>query len=146
MGVERRGRFTNLLERRLTESALSVLGARESARIGRLYIRYACRLPIRDHDPKESLPEVLYTLKRRCTKRFTRLQASMECLGVYRQKRFDYLVREYVEHYHAERPHQGLENRLITSGPPPTLLDFEPDIQCRSRLGGLLKHYYRMAA
>jgi putative transposase len=28
-----------------------------------------------------------------------------------------YLLTEYVEHYHAERNHQGLDNRLI-SGPP----------------------------
>ncbi len=53
------------------------------------------------------------------------------------------LVREYVAHYHEERPHQGLRSRLIVaathdpgSGPRAR----------RQRLGGLLNHYYREAA
>jgi hypothetical protein len=49
-----------------------------------------------------------------------------------------------VAHYHHERNHQGLGNRLIMeqeagagrSGP----------IQCRQRLGGMLNYYYREAA
>jgi putative transposase len=53
-------------------------------------------------------------------------------------------VREFLAHYHRERNHQGLENRLI-----------EPDvgvgktagtIDCRERLGGMLKYYHRRAA
>lgn len=62
---------------------------------------------------------------------------------VFSEKHFDYLVREYVEHYHEERPHQGLENRLLSGEPPP---DSDGEVQCRTRLGGLLKHYYRAAA
>ncbi|TWT66243.1 Integrase core domain protein [Posidoniimonas polymericola] len=52
-------------------------------------------------------------------------------------------VREYLEHYHAERNHQGLDNRLIEAPdePPP-----DGVIQCRERLGGMLKHYHRAAA
>ena len=52
-------------------------------------------------------------------------------------------VQEYVEHYHLERNHQGLENRLIdnscadgATGP----------IGCHERLGGMLTYYYRRAA
>jgi hypothetical protein len=45
-----------------------------------------------------------------------------ECLDhfvAYGTKHLDYLVREFVEHYHAERPHQGLENRApFGTGPP----------------------------
>jgi putative transposase len=40
-----------------------------------------------------------------------------ECLDhflIFGETHFDYPVREYVEHYHEERPHQGLANRLIT--------------------------------
>jgi hypothetical protein len=33
------------------------------------------------------------------------------------ERHFRRAVAEYVEHYHAERNHQGLDNRLI-SGPP----------------------------
>jgi putative transposase len=70
----------------------------------------------------------------------------VECLDhflVFGEKHFDYLVREYVEHYHEERPHQGLSNQLISGQPPPVA---EGEVRCRTRLGDLLKHYYRTAA
>jgi putative transposase len=52
-------------------------------------------------------------------------------------------VREYLTHYHAERNHQGLGNRLIEEPvEPPT----DGVIRCRERLGGVLKHYERIAA
>jgi transposase InsO family protein len=51
-------------------------------------------------------------------------------------------VREFVHHYHEERPHQGLGNEFIT--PPPTVTGAGP-MKCRERLGGLLKFYYREA-
>ena len=52
--------------------------------------------------------------------------------------------REYLSHYHGERNHQGLGNRLIEpSGGTGT----EPGpIECRERLGGMLRYYYREAA
>ena len=64
----------------------------------------------------------------------------VECLDhflVFGEKHFDYLVREYVEYYHQERPHQGLGNRLIGGEPPH---EGTGKVQCRTRLGGLLKH------
>jgi transposase InsO family protein len=53
-------------------------------------------------------------------------------------------LAEYVEHYHEERPHQGLGNFTPerTVMPRPTPLD---EIQCEERLGGLLRHYRRAA-
>ncbi len=53
-------------------------------------------------------------------------------------------IREYVEHYHTERNHQGLDNRIIytdsrTDNP-------YGEIRPRERLGGMLKFYYRQAA
>jgi len=71
-----------------------------------------------------------------------------ECLDhflVFGEQHFDYLVREYVAHYHEERPHQGLENRLVIGQHPPAPPDADGQIHCRTRLGGLLKHYYRAA-
>jgi hypothetical protein len=53
-------------------------------------------------------------------------------------------TREYAAHYHGERNHQGIDNRLI-----------EPDdcprstisvIECVQRLGGMLRFYHRAAA
>jgi transposase InsO family protein len=52
-------------------------------------------------------------------------------------------VREFVDHYHEERPHQGLGHALIA--PKTTAIGRGP-LQCRERLGGLLKYYYRAAA
>lgn len=53
------------------------------------------------------------------------------------------VVSEYVDHYHLERNHQGLGNNLIEpaalnpiSGGP---------VECRERLGGLLRYYQRAA-
>jgi len=53
------------------------------------------------------------------------------------------LVREYVEHYHGERNHQGIGNRLIYSSSDE--LQREGSIECRERLGGLLRFYGRAA-
>jgi transposase InsO family protein len=50
--------------------------------------------------------------------------------------------REFVEHYHEERPHQGLGNMLIS----PTATIGTGRVQRRERLGGLLSFYYREAA
>jgi transposase InsO family protein len=51
-------------------------------------------------------------------------------------------IRNYIEHYNAERNHQGIENQLIK----PEILSREGDIISKKRLGGLLKYYYREAA
>jgi hypothetical protein len=48
-----------------------------------------------------------------------------------------------VQHYHEERPHQGLGNELIA---PETTSIATGTVTCRARLGGLLKFYYREAA
>jgi putative transposase len=72
-----------------------------------------------------------------------------ECLDhflVFGEKHFDYLVREYIEHYHTERPHQGLGNRVVTDDTPPAPPNSNDIMLCRTRLGGLLKHYHRIAA
>jgi putative transposase len=60
--------------------------------------------------------------------------------------RFDYLVREYVEHYRTERPHQALDNRVLVAEPAPDVNQAPiGEVHCSSRLGGLLKHYCRAA-
>ena len=53
-------------------------------------------------------------------------------------------VAEYIDHYHAERNHQGLANRLIHV-PKPASANVGP-IYRRPRLGGMLNFYYRKAA
>jgi len=52
-------------------------------------------------------------------------------------------VREFVAHYHLERNHQGLGNRLIAR--EIILADHTGAIQRRQRLGGMLNYYHRAA-
>jgi len=53
-------------------------------------------------------------------------------------------IREFTLHYHGERNHQGLENRLIEAAEE--VGSSVGEIQCRERLGGLFHYYYRQAA
>ena len=53
-------------------------------------------------------------------------------------------VSAYLDHYHRERNHQSLGNRLIEPGD--NVGQIEGEIQCRERLGGMLRYYYRNAA
>jgi putative transposase len=69
-----------------------------------------------------------------------------ECLSrmiFFSERQLRIAVGQFVEHYHSERNHQGLANRLI-----------EPEVErdngtgkvvCESRLGGLLNHYRKVA-
>jgi putative transposase len=52
-------------------------------------------------------------------------------------------VAEYLSHYHAERNHQGLENRLIV---PTAIQVNDGAVHRHTRLGGTLNFYYRKAA
>jgi putative transposase len=52
-------------------------------------------------------------------------------------------VSEYMDHYHRERNHQGLDNRLIV---PTTTQAADGTVNRHARLGGTLNFYYRQAA
>ncbi len=54
-------------------------------------------------------------------------------------------LHEYVEHYHHERNHQGKDNVLLFPTSSHNTIRAGP-VQCRERLGGLLKHYKCEAA
>jgi hypothetical protein len=49
---------------------------------------------------------------------------------------------DYVDHFHAERNHQGKGNVLLF----PRDTGREGPVRCRTRLGGLLRYYEREAA
>ena len=53
-------------------------------------------------------------------------------------------VREFLIHFHSERNHQGLDNRMVEAGNAVGCATGE--IECRARLGGILRYYYRQAA
>ena len=51
---------------------------------------------------------------------------------------------QYAQHYHGERNHQGLDNELIDRDDSVGVT--ASSIECRERLGGMLKYYHRRAA
>ena len=53
-------------------------------------------------------------------------------------------ITAYIQHYHSERNHQGLGNRIVEPGDE--VGRGTGIIQCRERLGGTLKYYSREAA
>ncbi len=66
-----------------------------------------------------------------------------ECLNkmlIFGESHLRYVVNEYMEHYHTERPHQGIGNEIIDPQP-----QGKGEIVCHERLGGLLKSYRRAA-
>jgi transposase InsO family protein len=58
------------------------------------------------------------------------------------ERHFRRALSEFVEHYHRERSHQGLGNRLIDGR---ALSRREGGIHRRQRLGDLLNYYERVA-
>jgi putative transposase len=72
-----------------------------------------------------------------------------ECLDhfvVLGEEHLRYLVREFVEHYNKERPHQNKGNLPLGMEKPPDIGNVVGQVVCHERLGGLLRHYERKAA
>ena len=75
------------------------------------------------------------------------LSARAECLRrviPLGEKHLRTILSEFLIHYHLERNHQGLDKELLT--PLPANSNAGDSIQCRERLGGVLRYYYREAA
>jgi transposase InsO family protein len=53
-------------------------------------------------------------------------------------------IREFIAHYHVERNHQGVENRLLQ--PRAAVSMQRPGVQRHQRLGGMLNFYCRAVA
>ena len=54
-------------------------------------------------------------------------------------------LKNFCEHYHGERNHQGKANKLLFPRPGPRK-GIQGSVRCQKRLGGLLKYYHREAA
>lgn len=70
-----------------------------------------------------------------------------ECLShlvFFSEKSLRIALKEYVEHYHHERNHQGKDNELLFPRSEHTPQS-NSEVKCKERLGGLLKYYYREA-
>ena len=73
------------------------------------------------------------------------LSVKSECLWkllVFDEQALWQTVMEYAAHYHCERNHQGLRNTI----PFPEEARATGEIECRERLGGVLKYYCRKSA
>ncbi len=78
---------------------------------------------------------VIQSIQNECTNR----------LLFFGERSLRYALKQYQKHYNIERHHQGLANRV----PFPDSDLPKPDtgqVQCKTRLGGLLRQYYRETA
>jgi putative transposase len=94
----------------------------------------AVKLPPRSPNLNAYAERFVRTIKESC----------LERLILFGEESLRKAVAEFVTHYHLERNHQGLGNRLLA--PLPAELNTTGTIQRRQRLGGLLNYYYRQAA
>jgi transposase InsO family protein len=92
------------------------------------------RLPPRSPNLNAYAERFVRSIKKECLNRMT-------FVGQTSLRR---AVVDYLEHYHAERNHQGLGNRLIRS--TPSAAANNGMVRRRQRLGGMLNFYYREAA
>lgn len=60
------------------------------------------------------------------------------------QASLQHAMRHFMAHYHAERNHQGLGNRLVQ--PEVAAPSHRHCVQRRQRLGGMLNYYHHAAA
>ena len=94
----------------------------------------AGRLPARSLNLNPNLERFMRSAKEEC----------LERIVYFGERSLQVAVAEFLSHFHAERNHQGLGNRLIEPGEE--VRRTVGDVACRERLGGMLRYYYRQAA
>jgi putative transposase len=92
------------------------------------------RLPPKSPNLNAHIERFMRSLKEEC----------LEHLILFGEESLRNAVGEFLIHYHAERNHQALSNRLIDPGEEVGRATGE--IACGERLGGILRYYYRKAA
>ena len=92
------------------------------------------RLPSRSPNLNAHIERFMRSLKEEC----------LERMIFFGEKVLQAATVAYRDHFHAERNHQGMGNRLLI--PDREAGDKAGDVMCRERLGGLLRYYYREAA
>jgi putative transposase len=93
----------------------------------------AVRLPARSPNLTPHIERFMRSAKEECLLRMI----------FFGEKMLRAAVSQFLEHYHGERNHQGLDNKIITPGDEVGRQDGE--IRCHERLGGLLRYYHRAA-
>jgi len=92
------------------------------------------RLPPRSPNLSPHLERFMRSIKEECLDRMI----------FFGEKSLHAATLSYIDHYHAERNHQGVGNQLLIPGNEVDRTAGE--VACRERLGGLLRYYYRKSA
>ena len=92
------------------------------------------RLPVRSPNLNAYAERFVLSIKSEC----------LERMIFFTESSLRRAIGSYVAHYHCERSHQGLGNRLIE--PSNGVDEANGNVCCRERLGGMLRYYYRQAA
>ena len=71
-------------------------------------------------------------------------QEALERMIFFGERMLRNAIAQFLEHYHQERNHQGLDNRILVPGGE--VGQITGQLECRERIGGLLRYYYRDAA
>jgi len=115
--LDRDSKFSKAFRRLLTDSGVEIV-----------------RLPARSPNLNAYAERFVRSIKEECLSR-------MILFGEGSLRRAS---RELSAHYHEERNHQGIGNRLITPRRP--VGEHQRDIRCSQRLGGMLRFYHRATA
>ena len=91
------------------------------------------RLPARSPNLNAFAERYVLTIKSECLSKIVPLS----------DRHLRYVVGEFAKHYHLERNHPGIGNRLIVPPAAEVPVNENAPILCRERIGGLLRHYYR---
>jgi transposase InsO family protein len=92
------------------------------------------KLPARSPNLNASAERFVRSIKSECL-------AQIIPLG---ERHLRHAIQEYTEHYHVERNHQGLGNRLVEERQG--VVDMNAAVGRHERLGGVLNYYERRAA
>jgi putative transposase len=86
-------------------------------------------LPVRSPNLNSFAERYIRTIKQECLDR-------MILIG---ERSLQRVVDQFSRRYHHGRNHQGLDNKIIE---PNFATDREGEVNCRDRLGGLLRYYH----
>lgn len=91
-------------------------------------------LPPRSPNSNAHIERYMRTLKSEC----------LSNLIFFGEQSLRRALTEFTQHYHRERNHQGIANNIIE--PDFGASQVQGEVQCRERLDGMLRYYYRDAA
>jgi putative transposase len=95
---------------------------------------YVVRLPPRSPNLNAFAERFVRSIKDECLNRMI----------FFGQASLRHAIAQYMTHYHCERNHQGLGNRLLQ--PVVDIGELHRPVRRRERLGGMLSYYHRQAA